>query len=152
MDRTDAAQVTETHRAMQGKAVVVTLRPDSSDASSRAERTDGRLRFVRLDSTAWDEYGDVRRAVPTARVASLVTDDRARSVGKGALIGSGIGLALSGAILALPEPDDSLEALGNAFAVIALPPAGLIVGLVGGAAAGTRLEVVFVGGPPGHAE
>lgn len=86
--------------------------------------------------------------MPTSEVALIALDNRGRSVGQGALIGTGVGLALALAIVVTTdrEPDDFGKALGGALtAAVAVTavPTGALWGVAVGAMNGRRVEYVF---------
>ena len=157
VSRGDASAVAQVDARLRGERASILL--------VAGDRHRGRVRFVRRDSTAWDEPNAVR-VVETSSVSSIVTDTRGRSVRNGVLIGAGIGLAIGVAIAASPgpgPPDDFGEAIGNALAesgkvvvAVAAPFGGAFYGLIGGAVVGKRVEYVFVkgepDGPPGRSE
>ena len=111
----------------------------------------GRVAFLRVDSTAWEEDAGVF-AVPTETVRLLVTDNRRRALTRGALIGAGAGFGLCFAVGAGlgnefgGNSGDSLE-VSLAFGALCVP-SGLLYGLLGGAAAGRRYEYLFVDALP----
>lgn len=145
VDRTDVAAVAGAHAALAGQIARIDL--------VSGESLEGRVAFVRMDSTAWTDDAAIQ-TVPTAGVAAVVVDTRGRSVGRGALIGTGVGLALGLVALATvdQEPDDLgavIEGAFTGFFALAAAPVGAFYGTVGGAIVGRRVEVVFTGSPPG---
>jgi hypothetical protein len=149
VDRTDAAAVAAADAALHGRHAVVSL--------VSGVRAAGTVEYVRVDSTAWTGGGRFQ-AVPTSDVFTVVADNRARSVGRGALIGLGVGLGVAAVVVTAldtgPDGDDFDLARGivGGLVVLIAPPAGASVGAVGGALVGRRVEVVFEDRPPGPSQ
>jgi hypothetical protein len=109
----------------------------------------GRVAFLRPDSTAWEEAAGVF-AVATDEVRLIVTDNRRRTLTRGALIGAGIGfgtcfaagVAISNELDYSGNGSDTLQT-GLALGALCVP-GGLFYGLIGGAVAGRRAEYIFV--------
>lgn len=145
VDATSVADLASVQSRVQGRRADITL------ASGDLYR--GSIVFLRADSTAWVEDTLVL-AVPTADVSLLVVDNRWRSVGRGALIGTGVGFGLGfllGAGLASSLGGDGSEILtGGTVIGLVCAPGGAFYGIMGGAAVGRRTEYVF-GNPGGEA-
>ena len=148
VDRTYPVSMNRTHRALAGETATLGL--------STGEQALGRIQAVQTDSVVWED-NDLRRAAPTADVYTITMDNRWRSVGKGALIGAGVGGALAVALVLSPsqaiESEEDIvfgvaEAVGRGILIVAATPVGAVYGTIGGAIAGRRIEYVFTGGPP----
>lgn len=140
VDRTDAAALVGVDSLLRGRAVTLYLAPNREES--------GRLTFVRPDLTGWDD--GTPRTAPTADVLSIVDDNRAKSVRRGALVGAGIGAGFVGLALATRDrdPDTFGEELDRAvldlLGIVSIP-IWVGYGTLGGAVVGRRVEYVFTG-------
>ena len=145
VEATDTAALARVQSRVAGREADITL------VSGDLYR--GRIAFLRLDSTAWEEDAGAF-AVPTDDVRLVVTDNRRRSLARGALIGAGTGFGVC--FLAGTTIGDEFGGNGNdnlrvgLLFGLACTPAGAAYGLIGGALAGRRNEYVFVD-PPSEA-
>ncbi|HEX9951847.1 MAG TPA: hypothetical protein VGB53_08780 [Rubricoccaceae bacterium] len=143
VEATDTAALARVQSRVAGREADITL------VSGDLYR--GRIAFLRLDSTAWEEEAGVF-AVPTDDVRLLVTDNRRRALTRGALIGAGIGFGTcfaAGVYFADTFDRDRGESIqGSLLAGAVCLPGGAIYGLLGGAIAGRRNEYVFVDAAP----
>jgi hypothetical protein len=104
---------------LQGHHVTIEL--------SDGTRGEGRVVFVRSDSTAWHS-SSVRRSVPTSDVVRVIRHEGAGRIFSGALVGAGVGALLTG--VALLEEDDSFIDAGSMapYTILASAVWGALIG------------------------
>ena len=145
VEATDTAALARVQSRVAGREADITL------VSGDLYR--GRVAFLRLDSTAWEEDAGAF-AVPTGTVRSLVIDTRESAPRLGRVVGAPIGFGLCAVAFA----DAGLELSFLIGAVCA--PIGSFIGVLGGLAGSSRAVYVFTdasapaagGAPPPEAD
>lgn len=138
VDATSPAEIAAASVAVVGRDAEITL--------TSGDRYRGTVQFLRPDSTAWEDI-DAFYAVPTADVRALVVDTRRRRLTRGALIGGGTAFALcfiAGTTLGDEFGGDGGQnaSVGILFGAACIP-GGAFYGLIGGAVASSRTEVIL---------
>ena len=128
VEATDTAALARVQPRVAGREADITL------VSGDLYR--GRIAFLRLDSTAWEEDAGAF-AVPTGTVRSLVIDTRESAPRLGRAVGAPIGFGLCAVAFA----DAGLELSFLIGAVCA--PIGSFIGVLGGLASSSRAVYVF---------